>query len=184
MQCTKVNNVLSDYETVKCGVPQGSILGPLLFILYINDLESVITDCSISLYANDTALFYSNSSYIDLMLTIWDDIGSISEWLKCNRLTLNTKKTKFMIFGTRNKLRQVTNAPIFINGDEIEKVTNFKYLGVYLDETLSFDKHMDYIYNKACSKLGAIRKLRVNVDQSTALRLYKSLVLPHFDYCD
>ena len=89
-----------------------------------------------------------------------------------------------MIFGSRNKLREVHDVPIYINGDLIERVKNFKYLGIYLDETLSFDKHISYIYNKACSKLGAIHKLRMNVDQSTALRLYKSLVLPHFDYCD
>ena len=184
VQATKVNNTISNWAEVKCGVPQGSILGPLLFILYINDLDNVITDCSISLYADDTALYYSNSSYIDLMLSIRDDIGSVSEWLKCNKLTLNTKKTKFMIFGSRNKLRGAYDVPIYINGDQIERVDNFKYLGVYLDETLSFDKHISYIHNKACSKLGAIRKLRLNVDQSTALRLYKSLVLPHFDYCD
>ncbi len=82
-----------------------------------------------------------------------------------------------MIFGTRNKLRQVQDAPIFINGDLIERVSNFKYLGVYLDETLSFEKHIDYIYNKACSKLGAIRKLRENVDQSTTLQEFGSAAL-------
>ena len=89
-----------------------------------------------------------------------------------------------MIFGSRSKLREVYEAPIYMNGDSIERVENFKYLGIYLDETLSFDKHISYMYNKACSNLGAIHKLRQNVDQLTGLRLYKSLVILHFDYCD
>ncbi len=98
-QCTKVNNVLWDTRTVCCGVPQGSILGPLMFILYINSIDTVVTDCSISLYADDTTLYYANSLYIDLMLTVRDEAGSIAEWLNLTKLTLNTKKTKFMVFG-------------------------------------------------------------------------------------
>ena len=74
--------------------------------------------------------------------------------------------------------------PILINGDCIERVKEFKYLGVYLDETLTFEKRVSYSHNKASSKLGALRKSRDCLDQTTALRLYKSLVLPQFDYCD
>ena len=89
-----------------------------------------------------------------------------------------------MVFGSKTRLRTCDDIPIFINGDVIERVKEFKYLGIYLDECLTFEKHSKYIYNKASSKLGAIRKIRERIDQSTALRLYKSLVLPHFDYCD
>ncbi len=89
-----------------------------------------------------------------------------------------------MVFGSRTRLRTCEDIPIFINGDVIERVDEFKYLGIYLDEGLTFERHSKYIYNKASSKLGAIRKIREYIDQPTALRLYKSLVLPHFDYCD
>ncbi len=122
-------------------MPQGSILGPLMRILYINDIESVITDCQLSLYADNTAVYYANSFYIELMITIRDDVHSISQWLNMNKLTLNMKKTKFMIFGSRTGLRLCGNIPIIINGDAIEQVSEFKYLGVYLDETLTFEKH-------------------------------------------
>ncbi len=118
------------------------------------------------------------------MLALRDDIDSITQWLNLNKLTLNTKKTKFMLFGTRNKLKHAGNLPIIINGDVIEQVHEFKYLGVILDEYLNFESHVKYIYSKASRKIGAIRKVREHVGEGTALRLYKSLVLPHFDYCD
>ena len=184
VQCTEVNNVLSEFKHITCGVPQDSILGPLIFILYVNDIEGVVTDCQLSLYADDTVMYYAHSSYIELMMTIRDDVHSTSQWLNLNKLTLNTKKTKFMVFGSKTRLRLCDDIPILINGDIIERVTEFKYLGIYLDETLNFDKHIKYVHNKASDKLGAIRKIRECLDQPTALRLYKSLVLPHFDYCD
>ena len=83
-------------------------------------MDKVISDCSVSLYADDTALYYAHQSYVDLMLALRDDIDSVTQWLNLNKLTLNTKKTKFIIFGTRNKLKSAGDAPIIINGDIIE----------------------------------------------------------------
>ena len=97
---------------------------------------------------------------------------------------LACEKTKFMLFGTRNKLKMAGDAPIIINGDVIERVQEFKYLGIILDETLSFEPHINYVYNKASRKLRALRKVRECMDQEISLKLFKSLVLPHFDYCD
>ena len=93
-------------------------------MLYINDLHNVITDCSRSLYADDTALFYASKSYVEMMLAIRDDIGSVTQWLNLNKSTLNTRKTKFMIFGTDTKLKHCGDMLIIINGDVIE----FPYL--------------------------------------------------------
>ncbi len=101
VQCTKINNKLSDFQAITCGVPQGSILGPLMFILYINDMESVITDCKLSLYADDTALYFSNTSFVELMMTLRDEIHSVSQWQNLNKLTLNTKKNE--IHGLRKQ---------------------------------------------------------------------------------
>ena len=103
--------------------------------------------------------------------------------VKFNKLTLKTKKTKLMILAASPSY-DLEDIPVFINGDYIEKVKVFKYLGVYLDECPTFDKHSKYIYNRASSKLGVIRKIRDCLGQPTALRLYKGLVLPHFDFCD
>ena len=89
-----------------------------------------------------------------------------------------------MVFGSKTRLKTATDMPLFINGDIIERVSVFKYLGVSLDESLTFEAHIDYIHNKASRKLGALHKVREYMDQEIALKLYKSLVLPHFDYCD
>ena len=82
---------------MKCGVPQGSILGPLLFIIYINDLKGYLNECKVSLYADDTAMYAASSSYIDMILSLRIDMAVVSEWLKLNKLTLNVNKTKLMI---------------------------------------------------------------------------------------
>ena len=101
-QCTKVSGCKSSLLYIKCGVPQGSILGPLLFILYINDLQDYLGDSRINLYADDTALYVTADPYIELILTLQVEISIVEQWLFANKLTLNTKKTKVMLFGTKN----------------------------------------------------------------------------------
>ena len=87
VQMTKVNGCVSGERIMSCGVPQGSILGPVLFIVYINDLKCYLNECNVSLYADDTALFATSSSYIALMLSLHIDMSVRSEWLKLNKLT-------------------------------------------------------------------------------------------------
>ena len=116
-----------------------------MFILYINDLQDIITDCNISLHADNTVLFYASQSYVDTMLAIRDDIRYITQWLNLNKLTLNTRKTKFMIFGMKTRLKQCGDMPIIINGDVIEHVSEFKYWGVILEEMLTFDPYISYV---------------------------------------
>ncbi len=104
-QQAKVNGKLSSERRIRCGVPQGSILGPLLFIIYINDMTKYLNECQARLYADDTALFMQSVSYIDLILGLKIEMEFVFEWLKANKLTLNLKKTKFMVFGSKNRLR-------------------------------------------------------------------------------
>ena len=118
-----------------------------------------------------------------MMLALRDDISSVTQWLNLNKLPLNTEKTKFMISGTRNKLKHAGDLPIIINGDTIKKVHEFRYLGVVLDKSLSFDSHIKFIHDKASKKWGQFA-IYLYVDENTALRLYKSLILPHFYYCN
>ena len=183
-QSVKVQGKKSDKRLVSTGVPQGSILGPLLFILYLNDITDYIQECNVSLYADDTALYTSSNSCIDLMLTLRLELAMVSEWLAANKLTLNVAKTKYVIFG---KNRQLTNLPNFnlrINGETLKGVPEMKYLGVTLDANLSFNKHIEIVHAKAVNKLGMLRRSRDFLDRKSALTLYQSLVLPQLSYCD
>ncbi len=92
--------------------------------------------------------------------------------------------TKFIIFGSKSRMNRLPTLPVCIDGVEIERVEVFKYLGIFLHSHLNFEHHINVMHQKASRKLSALRKTREFVDQSTALMLYKSLVLPHFDYCD
>ena len=132
VQYAKVNGVTSDYRITRCGVPQGSILGPLLFVIYINDLAQCITECRLNLNADDTTLYNASPSYVDLMMSLRLELTTLTEWMLANKLTLNVKKTKFMIFGSKPKLSEIplNTMNLYINNQIVEYVHSFKYLGV------------------------------------------------------
>ncbi len=113
-------------------------------------------------------------------------MATLSQWMLVNKLTLNVKKTKLMIFGTKPKLLILPNKPMTlqINNQIVEQVNHFKYLGFILNDSLSYNEHIDYVYKKSCQKLGAIKKCRTLLGNSLTLMLYKSLVAPLLDYCD
>ncbi len=180
-QQTKVGSGLSESKGISHGVPQGSILGPLLFLIYINDLCDVVELCGTSMYADDTAVFYFGDDTDEVRLSLQHDLQSISYWMYQNRLSLNVKKTKMMITGSRTKLKRVIPFDVSLNGERVEAVDNFKYLGLILNQYLCFDKHVDYIVDKTTTKLGILYKTRWLFDLDTARMLYCSLIVPHFD---
>ena len=183
-QAVKHRGVTSEYLEITCGVPQGSILGPLLFIMYINDMVEYVQDCKLSLYADDTAMYTCCKSNIELMMTLNIELGLINEWLKANKLTINVTKTKYVVFGTRHMLQTKPDLNLKIGGKPIERVSTMKYLGVLLDDLLTFEEHITHVVTKSTQKLGILRKSREFLDRKTSTLLYKSLVLPHIDYCD
>ncbi len=99
-------------------------------------------------------------------------------------MTLNTEKTKFVVFGSRQRLRQVPELNLSINGEKLEQVQEMKYLGVILDKFLTFDLHVEYVHSKSVKRLGIVQKAREFLDLGTPVQLYQSLVWLHFDYCD
>ena len=180
-QLTKIDDVCSEC-IVSHGMPQGSILGPLLFLIFINDLNTAVELCGTSMYADDTTVFYFARDEEELALSIQYDMQSISYWMRQNRLNLNVSKTKFMKVGSRQRLNGTRNIGVSLNGELIETVVNFKYLGLIMDQHLQFHPHIDYIIDKTMTKLGLLYKTRTLFDVSTALMLFKSLITPHFDY--
>ena len=178
-QRTKIDCASSDSETIVCGVPQGSILGPLLFNLYINDLPNASL-FSVRLFADDACLLYTNKDPIIVEKTVNQHLKHINNWLKINKLSINYTKTNFKIF-SRSKIDFKFN--IQMEGNKIEQVKEVRYLGVYLDHKLKWNKHIEIIKSKLCRASYVLSKLRHYVDLGTLKMVYYSLVYPHLNYC-
>ena len=131
VQYVTYNSMQSTKNAITCGVPQGSILGPLLFLVYINDLSSVSKSCFSVLFADDTNIFIKGKDLQELCNRLNGELGDIQDWLSCNKLSLNVVKTHYIIFTPRNKI--VENIDIKINNTSIERVYTTKFLGVYID---------------------------------------------------
>ena len=185
-QITKIENALSDKLPIICGVLQGSILGPLLFIIYINSLPSAIPEnVKTFLYADDTALVASGADLHSVSESLNVAITSASSWFHNHRLSLHVSKTKSMCFGTQGKLN-ITGGDlnISLNNDPIDAVTKFKYLGITLDRHLSFDLHIDSLCRKVIAKMKMMGRVRQYISERLAIQMYTTLILPDFDYGD
>ena len=183
-QRCSVNGCLSDFTTLKCGVPQGTILGPLLFLIYINDLPNCLSFSVPRMYADDTHITYAGSDLHLIQSSISHDLEKLSKWLVSNKLTLNATKTEFMLIGSRQRLSTLSDTlELSIDNVPIEKVSSVKSLGIYVDENLTWYLHVDKLCKKIASAIGAIKRVKPFVPQSTLLSIYNSLVQPHFDYC-
>lgn len=182
MQICQYNGKISSPKLVPLGVPQGSVLGPLLFILYINDMKKAIKYCDINLFADDTVLFIGDKDPLSAIRKIRADIVTLAKWLKFKKLKLNVKKTKSMIISNKKQL-DFDELTLEIDGTEIERVEVFKYLGVHIDHKLTFKEHIDCLVKKIARKYGMLVRLRNHLTFWSKIYLYKTLVAPHMDYC-
>ena len=178
-QSTVVNNKKSSSDKVLCGVPQGSILGPLLFLLYINNLPEA-TSFRVRLFADDACLIMDNSNPKALQDNINNELVNIDNWMRSNKLSINYSKTHYMIF-TRKKNK--FNFQIHCGGSHLERVASTKYLGVVVDEKLNWSAHINYIHSKLCKASYILSKLRHYVNINTLKMIYYSLAYPHLSYC-
>ena len=159
-QYVEVNNVASAQKTVKCGIPQGSILGPLLFILYVNDISNSSEILKFILFADDTNIFYSCKDIENLENTLNTELEKVSVWLIVNKLSINIKKTKYIIFKTRQKRITPHNMLIKVNNETIEQKESIKFLGVIIDESLSWKEHINVIASKISRTIGVISRAK------------------------
>lgn len=180
-QIVKIDGIQSTPRLMTYGVPQGSILGPLLFLVYINSLQDIGLKGDITLYADDTSLFYSGHSIVSIIEQAQHDLDLLYAWLQSNLLTINTSKTNFMIFTAKNK--KIGQYPsLTINHEIINKVDKEKYLGLILDSKLTWKPHIDKIRSRLASLAGLLRNMSRCLPKRVRYTIYNSMVKSHIDY--
>ena len=177
-QFVKVNGSTSSLMNILFGVPQGSILGPLLFLIFINDLPES-TSLFVKLFADDTFLCAQNKSFSVLESEVNSELDKVANWLLSNKLTLNINKSKYMVI---TRKRQVPPISIEIKDTSLERCSSYKYLGIFIDKDLNWATHIDHITKKVLKACGAIAKLRHCVDIGTLKTVYYSLVHSYIRY--
>ena len=183
-QQTLANGIMSDKLEVYCGVPQGSILGPLLFLIYVNDLPRVIKFSTVHMYADDTVIYLSGRNTAEIEQSLQADLNNLAQWCSSNKLTINTTKTKTMTFGTPQQTKRMQNVRFTLNEQVLGFVESYKYLGVTLDKNLNFQKHVKSIIKTLSYKIYLLSKIRPFLTEKAAVLIYKSMVLPYIDYGD
>ena len=184
-QKCQIQGSVSSEKLIKCGVPQGSILGPLFFLLYINDLPQCLDKTKPRLFADDTNLTVSGDSITDLETAVNSDLEKLRKWIIANKLSLNVAKTEFMLIGSKQMIKNISilQLNVKIENESIKQVYESKTLGVTIDQHLSWKTNTENICKKITSGISALRRLKEFADKQTLLSVYNAIVRPYFDYC-
>ena len=180
-QHVKLNDVISNDYNITCGVPQGSILGPLLFLIYINDMHKALINSTVFHFADDTNLLFSSKSANELHKVINNELKLLYEWLCANRLSLNVGKTEFMVFRPPRKVLD-SRIILKLNGVKLYESTKIKYLGIILDSRLTWKHHTHELSKKLNRAVGMIYKIHDNCKKDVLRSLYFSLFNSHLSY--
>ena len=181
-QCVEIGGTRSDFLPVTCGVPQGSILGPQLFLVYINDL-SISVNCDLSLYADDSALIFSGKDPQYVAAHLSNELGKCKQWLIDNRLSLHVGKTESILFGSARKLKRAGMFQVTCDGAPVKRVSSVKYLGVTLDESLSGKPHAENVIKKCGGRVSFLFRHASILNFKSRITLCSALIQPFLDYC-
>ena len=174
-QLVEVNGKQSQYQTISCGVPQGSILGPLLFVLYVNDLPDQCRVFDVFMFADDTNLLYSSQFFDESAIN--SDIHALMSWLDANNLRLNVKKSQLMWIRNKNPKN------IDLGSETLANMQSVKYLGVVLDNCFTFKSHIDTVVKKLSSHVFVLFRIRKAASKNVLMTYYKAYIQPTISYC-
>ena len=174
---------LSEWSDVCSGVPQGSILGPLLFSIFVNDLPSVLTRSTVMMYADDTTVYFSDHNATKVQEVLNEELATLSSWIAINGLKMNIKKTQVMILSRKSRENEAESLQISIDNEVIANCDEVKYLGVFVDKQLRWRSHIEKVRKKCISALAVLYKIKGSLPSKLRYILYQSLVQPHLDYC-
>ena len=183
-QYLSYNRPSTDYSSITCGVPQGSILGPLLFLIYVNDLQYVSSILDTIMFADDTNLFLSERNIKKLFSTMNTELTKLNNWFSANKLSLNETKTVYSFFHPLNKSDTIPLIlpSLKINNHTIKRETSIKFLGVIIDENITWRNHINYLSNKISKNIGVMYRARRFLNLQNMKSLYFSLIHSYINY--
>jgi len=183
-QYVSYNSYDSDLRDIICGVPQGSILGPLLFILYMNDITNSSDVLDFVLFADDTTMDYSHENIASQISLINEELKKVNNWFKANKLSVNASKTNCMVLGTPHmtSVKVQQDLGIKLDGTLLERVKHAKFLGVLIDECLTWKNHINCLSKTLSKNIGVMNRLKHSIPDRILHTLYCTLVLPYLNY--
>ena len=179
-QCERVNNITSEKNPCYVGVPQGSILGPLLFLLFVNDLPQYVQNQNCNIFADDTIIYAVGSNAEDISSKLQGTLDRTMPWYMSNRLSINANKSAVMLIGKPSQIQD--DVDMKINDIRIEQVQSMKYLGIYIDIRLSWDVQCDKLCANVAGKISVLRRIRPFCRPNTLKLLYEKTIQSVFDY--
>ena len=180
-QVVDVGGTISEPNPISCEVPQGSILGPLLFLCYVNDMEQSVS-CELLLYADDSALIISHKNVVQIETRLGQELSLLSEWLIDNRLSLHLGKTESILFASKGKVKKLSNLDITCNNVSISAQPNVNYLGAKIQQNMSGENMAEAVVKKVSSKLKYLYRQCKGFNKETKKQLANALIMAHFDY--
>ena len=181
-QKVKTLSKLSNPLLIQHGVPQGSVLGPLLFLIYINDLHHAILHSQVYHFADDTSLLYRNKSLKNINQNINHDLKLLSNWLRANKISLNASKTELILFRSKQNKNITKHLNFRLSGQKLKLKSTIKYLGIFLDEHLQWDTHIKYIQPKLSRAVEMLAKIRHYVPFETLLNIHYAIITSYMTY--
>ena len=186
IQFIKYNNLNTSFQKIVCGVPQGSVLGPLLFLIYVNDLKDASKSLDCIMFADDTNFFYSHKNIKGLFYTVNSELEKISQWFKANKLSINIKKTKFTLFHKNSSKDDipVKRPALVIGSNDIERTFSINFLGVMLDEHISWTDHVRTVENKIAKNIGLLYRVSQFLNEDSLKTVYFLYIHSYLNYAN